>query len=377
MENFIAYNPTKLYFGKGVITHLPKEIKNTKNILFLFGKGSIKRNGIYNKVIGEIPKDVNVIEYSGIKPNPVIDDINNILDLTINTLPDIIIAVGGGSVIDSAKVASVCIKEKLDPWAVATGKVTPQSSIPLIAVLTIAATGTEMNPFAVIQNTEKKEKVGFGNPLMYPKASFLDPEFTLTVSEKYTMYGIVDIIAHCLESYFGYGKTELTDRFIFSILKETLEIGPKLLANPINYEYRERMMWAATCALNGMTLHGKKSGDWGVHDIGHVISVLFDTPHGATLSIAYPAWMKLMQKKAAKELKKLGLELFNTDKIEKTIIKFEEFFLSIKCPVRLNDVGITENKTNILLEQMIKNDVNGSNFIMDSDDYKQLIDFMK
>ncbi len=171
------------------------------------------------------------------------------------------------------------------------------TSVPLIAVLTLAATGTEMNPVAVLQNPGTREKIGFRNDAMYPTHSFLDPAYTLSVPANYTAYGIVDLVAHCLEAWFGEGDATLSDRFVLSIIKEALEYGPALMADLSNYELRARIMWAATNALNNMTMYGRVSGDWGVHALGHVLSFLYDTPHGASLSIMYPAWMKTYAEK--------------------------------------------------------------------------------
>ena len=162
-------------------------------------------------------------------------------------------------------------------------------------MLTLAATGTEMNRFAVVQNNQTKEKLGYGDPLIYPKESFLDPSYTISVPANYTSYGITDLIAHSLEAFFGEGEASLSDRFVYAIIHEALDNGPLLMKDPENYLLREKIMYAATNALNNLTFYGRKSGDWGVHSIGHVLSVLYDIPHGASLSIAYPAWLRLHQ----------------------------------------------------------------------------------
>ena len=379
MENFTYKNPTVIHFGKGCIAELGNVINEcgTKTLL-VYGKGSVKKNGIYDTVIKELDNNaIKYFEYSGIKPNPIIEDVENIIALAKKEKTDSLLALGGGSVIDSVKVASLCIKENLDPWEVVTRKAKPTQIIPVICILTLAATGTEMNAAAVVQNHKTEEKIGFVNPLSYPKHSFLDPEFTYTVPKNYTAFGIVDLIAHALEAWFANGDSTLADRFIAAIIKEAMEIAPKVLAEPKNYEYRSKTMLAATCALNGTTSLGRKySGDWGVHDIGHTLSYLYDTPHGASLSIAYPAWLKLHKERIPKRILKLGKCLFETTSINQTIKDLENFFKSVESPTRLSDINIGEDKHQEIVDFMIKNKVNGLVHELTSDDYVQLVQLM-
>ncbi|MFC2104917.1 iron-containing alcohol dehydrogenase, partial [Bacteroidota bacterium] len=346
MENFTAYNPTKLHFGKNVTDSLGETVfEYGERVLLMYGKGSVQRNGIYDKVINQLKSvDAEIFEYSGIKPNPLVDDVIEAAQIGKLNNVDVIVAVGGGSVIDSAKITALAIANNTDPWAIMKYKVKPKATIPLIAVLTLAATGTEMNGAAVLQNPETKEKIGYVTSFNYPKHSFLDPEFTFTVPKNYTAYGIVDLIAHALEAYFGEGEASLSDRFVEVIIKEAMEYGPLVLKEPENYEYRANIMWAATTALNGLTNYGRKSGDWGVHDIGHNISYLYDTAHGATLSIAYPAWLKLHKERMPERITKLGNQLFGTNTVDETIENLEIFFKSIDCPVKLSDINIGKEK---------------------------------
>jgi alcohol dehydrogenase YqhD (iron-dependent ADH family) len=376
MENFIAYNPVKLHFGKNVIEDMGNTVKSYgNNVLLVYGKGSIKKNGIYDKVIKQLAfADCRIFEFSGIKPNPVVDDVNEAVKYARANNVEVIVAVGGGSVIDSAKVISVCIPDNLDSWKVMKGIIKPSKFIPLITVLTIAATGTEMNPFSVLQNSLTKEKIGFGNNLMFPKHSYLDPQFTIPVSPVQTAYGIVDLIAHALEAYFGEGESSISDRIIESIIKETFHFAPQVLTYPDNYEYRANIMLLATCALNGITTYGKKTSDWGVHDIGHTLSFLYDLPHGATLSIAYPAWLKLQKDRIPERIKNLGIHLFNTEDIDTIITNFEKFFISIKSPVNLNSYGL--NNKNEIVSLMIKNKINGIVHKLNEDDYRKIVDLM-
>ncbi|OFX22233.1 MAG: hypothetical protein A2033_07075 [Bacteroidetes bacterium GWA2_31_9] len=377
MENFTIYNPVKLVFGKNVIDSLPNAIKEFgDNVLIMSGKNSIMENGIYEKVTDLLKKsNISYSLYSGIKSNPVVDDVVKAIAQAKFENSKVIMAIGGGSVIDSAKVVSICINENLNPWDVMTGKVKPSSSVPLISVLTLSATGSEMNQYAVLQNDETKQKIGYGSPLMFPKYSFLDPQFTFSVSREYTAFGITDIIAHALEAFFAKGDSVLSDNFIASIIKETMANAQKVLLEPHNYEYRANIMLASTCALNGITAYGKaSSGDWGVHDIGHTLSVMYDIPHGASLSIAYPAWLKLMADRIPERISTLGKLIFDTSDINSTIEQFEMFFKSIISPVRLSHLGITNREA--IIKLMEKNKVCGFNLKLTSDDYVGLVDLM-
>ena len=378
MENFTAFNPTKLHFGREVIDQLGEStLEFGRRVLLIYGKGSIKKSGIYDKVIKQLNSiDAEIIEYSGIKPNPLVSDVSEAAQIGKLNNIDVIVAVGGGSVIDSAKITALAIANNTDPWAIMKYKVKPQKTIPLIAVLTLAATGTEMNGAAVLQNPETDEKIGYVSSLNYPKHSFLDPEFTFSVPKNYTAYGVVDLIAHALEAYFGEGEASLSDRFVEVIIKEAMEYGPLVLKEPENYDYRANIMWAATTALNGLTAYGRKSGDWGVHDIGHNISYLYDTAHGATLSIAYLAWLKFQKDRIPERITQLGNQLFGTKSADETILNLEKFFKSIDCPVRLSDIKIGNNKKDEIINQMIKNQINGMVHQFTDEDRKAIVDLM-
>ncbi|HSW68405.1 MAG TPA: iron-containing alcohol dehydrogenase [Bacteroidales bacterium] len=378
MENFTLFNPVTLHFGRDVIQKLPAIAAGYGNrVLFVYGKGSIKSNGIYDQVISQLnAAGIKITEYGGIKPNPVVEDVDAAAVLGRNNHVDMIIAVGGGSVIDSAKAISLAIPVSHSAWDFYSGKVNPQRAIPLIAVLTLAATGTEMNMFSVVQNHADGRKLGYGHPLMYPVHSFLDPSYTFSVSAKHTAYGIADLIAHCLENYFGLGAASLTDRFIFSIISEAVEYSPKVLAEPYNYEYRAAIMFAATMALNGLTVNGKGVGDWGVHSTGHVLSLLYDIPHGATLSIVYPAWLKLHMPLLESKILQFGNAIFGTNTAIEAVESLERFFTGIGCPVTLPEAGITAESKNEILAAMKHNRVQGINYKFSALQWEKLLDLM-
>lgn len=378
MENFIAYNPTKLHFGSGVVRNLGEAAKEYgQKVLLVYGKGSVLKNGSYDQTRKQLENiNAEIVEYNGIKPNPVIDDVDNAASLGMSENIDLIVAIGGGSVIDSAKIISVCIAEKSKGWDVMKNRVKIKSSIPLIAVLTLAATGTEMNSVAVLQNNQTREKFGFNHISMFPRHSFLDPTFTESVPENYTAYGIVDLIAHALENFFGKGDASLSDRFVESIIKEAFDYGPLLMQDLKNYDLRARIMWAATNALNGLTGFGRSNGDWGVHAIGHVLSFLYDTAHGATLSIAYPAWLKHMKTKIPERIMKLGEHLYNENDIDELIKRLEDFFSSLGSPVSLQEIDIEQENKNEILELMDANKVSGKHYILNHEDREKVLDYM-
>ena len=233
-----------------------------------------------------------------------------------------------------------------------------------------------MNGAAVLQNNKKKKKIGLVTKLNNPDHSFLDPQYTYSVPKDYTAYGVADLMVHTFESFFGGGTASLSDRFVESICKEAMEYGPKVLEDPTNYEYRANIMWSATNALNGLCDYGRTLGDWGTHALGHILSYLYDTPHGATLTIASLAWMRYQKAHIPERIAKLGEHLFGTTTADETIGRLEQFFQSIGCPVRLSDIEISEDKKDEILQLMNKNNVNGIIHELNEEARERIVDFM-
>ena len=378
MNNFLAFNPVKLHFGKNVVKDLGAAAATLgKKALLVYGGGSVLRNGSYKDTSEQLKNSgIDITEFNGIKPNPRVEDVMKAARIGRDADVDMVVAVGGGSVIDSAKIIAICIADTCDAWEVMTGKYEPKDATPLISVLTLAATGTEMNAVAVLQNGETMEKIGYRNDLMYPVHSFLDPAYTESVPANYTAYGIVDLVAHSLEAWFGLGKASLSDRFVISIIKEAMEDGPALMKDLESYELRANIMWAATNALNNMTMYGRASGDWGVHDFGHVLSFLYDTAHGATLSIIYPAWMRVLKERAGDRIIQLGQELFGLSTVDETIEALEAYFKSLGSPVKCQEEGIDISKKEEILDLMNRNKAEGLNFKFSKEERQQLLDHM-
>jgi len=376
MKNFLAFNPVKLHFGKDVVKELGNSAARLgKKALLVYGGGSVLQNGSHFDTLEQLKgQGIGVSEYKGIKPNPRVEDVNEAAVQGRTEGVDMVVAVGGGSVIDSAKIIAICIAENCDAWKVMTGKYKPETALPLIAVLTLAATGTEMNAVSVLQNAETREKIGYRNDLIYPVHSFLDPSYTQSVPASYTAYGVVDLVAHCLEAWFGEGEASLSDRFVVSIIQEALEYGPKLMEDLDNYELRAHIMWAATCALNNLTIYGRESGDWGVHALGHVLSFLYDTAHGATLSIMYPAWMKVLKERAGDRIRKLGLDLWGLSTENETIHAFESFFETLGSPVKCQEAGIDPGQKGEILTLMNQQNAGGLKYRLSDKERADLLE---
>ncbi len=377
MDNFKVYNPTCLIFGKDVAQNIGKKaLEFGSRVLLVYGKGSVLKNGAYAAVTESLKaQGITVTEYSGIKSNPVYEDVDAAAALAREVHADAVIAVGGGSVIDSAKVISLTAKANHSSWDFISDTRKPSASLPLLCVLTMAATGSEMNPYAVIQNDKTRQKIGYGHPLMYPRYSFLDPSYTLSVPYNYTSYGITDVIVHSLEAYFGKGDCDLSDRIATAIIKECMHKGQMLLSDLNNYDLRADIMLASTLGLNGTTFYGKSYGDWGVHNIGHELSLLYDIPHGASLSIALPSWLRLQASRIPDKINKLGKDLFDVSDVESTVNGFINFFKATGTPVKLSELTGAFNRAEIL-QQFTVNKVSGSCHTLSREDYEFLLDNM-
>ncbi|MBE9517445.1 MAG: iron-containing alcohol dehydrogenase, partial [Bacteroidetes bacterium] len=345
--------------------------------LLVYGGGSVLRNGSYEDTLEQLKVNgIDITEFNGIKPNPRVEDVMEAARIARDAEVDMVVAVGGGSVIDSGKIIAICIADDCDAWEVMTAKHEPKGAKPLIGVLTLAATGTEMNAVAVLQNQETMEKIGYRNDLMYPAHSFLDPSYTQSVPADYTAYGVVDLVAHALEAWFGKGEASLSDRLVISIIKEAMEYGPALMEDLGSYELRANIMWAATNALNNTTMYGRVSGDWGVHAFGHVLSFLYDTAHGATLSIIYPAWMRVLEERAGDRIIQLGKELFGVSTANETIKALKAYFKSLGGPVTCQEAGIDEGRKEEILKLMNTNQAEGINYKFSMEERELLLAHM-
>ncbi|HDR4904639.1 TPA: iron-containing alcohol dehydrogenase [Bacillus cereus] len=361
MQNFVFRNPTKLIFGKGQLEQLKTEIPQFgKKVLLVYGGGSIKRNGIYDNVIS-ILKDINaeVFELTGVEPNPRVSTVKKGIQICKENGVEFILAVGGGSVIDCTKAIAVGSKYDGDVWDIVTKKTFANEALPFGTVLTLAATGSEMNAGSVITNWETNEKYGWGSPVTFPQFSILDPVHTTSVPKDQTIYGMVDIMSHVLEQYFHHGtNTELQDRYCEAVLKTVIETAPKLLSDLENYEHRETILYCGTMALNGILAMGVK-GDWATHNIEHAVSAVHDIPHGGGLAILFPNWMKHVVEENVSRFKQFAIRVFDIETGGKTdkevalegIEALRQFWTSIEAPVTLSDYAIGENEIDLMADK--------------------------
>ena len=379
MLNFTSYNPTKLHFGKGSVEKLGKEAQQFGNkALIIIGKGSVKTNGVLNAVTQQLSSSgIEYTLYEGIKSNPVYQDADAAVQVAKAFKADMIVAVGGGSVIDTAKAVAIGYHVEHSIWDFYTRKApVPTVGLPLLAVLTLAATGTEQNRNSVLQNDEDGRKMGYGCEAMYPKVSFLDPEFTMSVPPNYTAYGISDLISHTFEQYFEPTDSPLSDHIASDILKLAFEYGRKVMTNPMDYDARANILWLSTMALNGSLSAGKRGGDWGVHGLEHSLSVLYDIPHGAGLSIIYPAWIKAFGKDIESKLTFLAQRTISPSATATDFLNYlEAFFVEIQTPTRLSEAAILNTEKSRILENFALNKVVGGFYKMDEAKHSEILEF--
>ncbi len=344
MENFVFQNPTKLIFGKGMISSLSKEIPPDKKIMVTFGGGSVKKNGVYDAVKSALVNH-NYIEFWGIEPNPSIETLRKAIALGKENNVNFLLAVGGGSVIDGTKLISAGLCYEGDAWElVKMGRYT--KTIPVATVLTLPATGSEMNSGAVISRSETKEKYAFYSN--FPVFSILDPTVTFTLSKRQIACGIADTFVHVMEQYMTTpGQSRVMDRWSEGVLQTLIEIAPKIEKRSDDYDLMADFMLSATMGLNGFLALGVTQ-DWCTHMIGHELTALHGLTHGATLAIVFPGTLRVLREQKKGKILQYGERIWNItsgsddERIEKTIAKTEEFFASLGLSTRLHQENIGE-----------------------------------
>jgi len=361
MTNFVFQNPTKLIFGKSTISYLPGEISKENRILITFGGGSVKSNGVYEKVINSL-KGYTFFEFWGIEANPDIETLRKAIALGKEKQCDFILAVGGGSVIDGSKLIATGIPYEGDAWEIVKKRdFTKGKVLPLGTVLTLPATGSEMNAGAVISNRNAKEKFAFYS--RHPKFSILDPETTFTLPKFQIACGLADTFIHVIEQYLTTpGQSPLMDRWSEGILQTIVEVSPKALSNPQDYDSMATFMLSATMGLNGFVSMGVNQ-DWATHMIGHELTALHGLTHGHTLTIVLPGTMWVMREEKGDKILQYGQRIWGisgTDR-EQTIVKIidktEEFFRSLGLKTRLSENGAGEETINEIVRRFEERDV--------------------
>ncbi len=341
MDNFVFRNPTEILFGKGMIAEIASRVPTGGPVLFVYGGGSIKHNGVYDQVRAAL-KAHNLIEFGGIEPNPDYETCLKAVDVVKKARVQFVLAVGGGSVLDGSKfiAAAACFTEG-NPWDILrTHGSNVAAALPLGTVLTLPATGSEANGFAVISRRATSEKLAFSSNHVFPVFSALDPQTTFSLPAKQVRNGIVDAFVHVTEQYITcQAAAPLQDRLSESVLQTLIEVGPQTLAAPKDYQARASLMWSATLALSALLGCGVPQ-DWTTHMIGHELTAFYGLDHAETLAIVLSGvWTHQLRRKREK-LMQYGRRVWSVDTAESAIAKTEDFFHSLSMPTRLRDYGI-------------------------------------
>ena len=365
MQNFDYMTPTRLIFGKEAIEKLPAVMNALgKRVLLTYGGGSIKKLGLYDKVISMLT-DYEIFELPGIQPNPKYDP--SVLEgvrICKEKQVDVILAVGGGSVLDCSKAIAAGACYEGDPWDLITYKVKAKAALPIVDILTLAATGSEYDCGGVISRTETNDKIGYMDPLLFPVCSILDPQYTFTVSKKQTAAGCADAMNHTIEQYFAADTTLLNDGFCESMLKSLMVNTRKCLENPEDYTARAEMMLCCTYGCNGILSLGNSHSGWPCHGIEHALSAYYDITHGEGLAIITPRWMRhILNERTIDRFVKYGVNVFGIDPslpkqqiAEKAIDETYRFFESINIPMHLREVGIDDSRIDEMAHHIAVNE---------------------
>lgn len=365
MQNFIYQTPTKLIFGENCISHLKEEVSiYGKRILLTYGSGSIKKMGLYDKV-KEILSDFTIFELGNIQPNPQYNPsvINGAKICKENNI-DLILSVGGGSVLDCSKAISACAKYDGDYWDLITGKVKTNDALPIIDIITLAATGSEFDCGGVISRKETNDKLGYMDPHLFPKVSFLDPTYTFSVNKKHTAAGIADSMNHVMEQYFTEDTTLLNDGFCESMLRSLMINGKRCIDNPDDYTSRAEMLLCTTYGCNGILSLGNSESGWPCHAIEHALSAYYDITHGYGLAIITPRWMKhILSDKTLPRFKKYAINVFGISSslpdmeiAMKGIQATYDFFKSLGIPMHLKELGIDDSRIDEMSKHIVENE---------------------
>lgn len=358
MKNFIYHNPTKIIFGENTIPQIGEELKGkVKKVLLTYGKSSIKQNGTYDKVVKSLQDNgIEWVDYFGIQPNPLLSHAQAGASLAQKEKVDAILAVGGGSVIDESKAIALGALYQGCIWDFILGRIKPEKALPLYTILTIPATGSEMNMGLVLTNDETLDKFGWGNPVLSPVVSILDPTLTLTLPENQTAFTSVDIIAHSIEAYFTKedNDTPFLNGYVENLVKSVMNSTNRLVKNPKDLGARSNLMWTATMAWNGLNHCGVGKFYLNNHQLEHPISALYSLAHGEGLAILIPAWMKHFSKEKEQKLSQFFEAIFDNGNVEKGISEFALWFEKIGAPSSFKQAGISEPDIKRLVELALR-----------------------
>ena len=356
MDNFTFFNPTKVEFGKdkeqAIGQHLDEH--GVKKVLLTYGSERIKRDGLFSVVSKSLSeRGIQFVECGGIVSNPVISKVREAITLARSQQVDAVLSIGGGSVLDSSKAIAAGVRYDGDVWDLFIGKASIDSALPVFDILTLAATGSEMNSGAVVTNEATQEKFAIQSVHTFPKVSIVNPALMQTVSRDYLVYSAADIIAHSIEGYFtATVQPKIQSRLVESVITTVMETTEALLADPNDYNARAEFAWAATLALNGITYAGTSGFSYPNHMIEHSLSALFNVPHGAGLSVVMPAWMKWYHSRNPAQFERFAQQLFGLKTAEEGIAALEKWFDKIGTPTRLPQLCITAAELPAILDNL-------------------------
>lgn len=361
MKNFTYYNPTRIEFGKDKEKKIGEFISeySVKKVLITYGSDRIKKDGLFDTVIESLKaNNIKYIELGGIQSNPLLSKVYEGINLAKKHKVDAVLAVGGGSVLDSTKAIAAGACYDGDVWDFYTFTQTVQEALPVFDIITLAATGSEMNPTSVVTNEKTKQKYYIHSTPLFPKVSVINPELQKTVSKDYLVYSAVDIIAHSIEGYFTASyMPEIISSYIEINIKTAIKTTEILIENPDDYQARAEFAWAATNALNGTTANGNEGASSPNHMIEHDISALYNVPHGAGLSVVMPAWMKWYYKNNEKKFERFAKEVFGLSSALEGIYALENWFAKIGSPIRLSEFNIKESALEEIAQNIEKNTI--------------------
>ncbi|MDN5343672.1 iron-containing alcohol dehydrogenase [Oceanotoga sp. DSM 15011] len=383
MKDFIFENKTKIIFGEDKVELIGKELRkgNIKKVLLVYGRNSIKKTGLYDRIINSLKnKNIDFVELSGVKPNPILSKVQEGINIAKDNNVKGILAVGGGSVIDSSKAIAAGFYHNGDIWEAFEKKSKITKALPIYTILTLSATGSEMNGNAVVTNDQTNQKWDFFSKKVYPQVSIIDPKIQSTLPKKQTINGAVDTISHVMEFYFDPTKnTMIQDEISEGIIRTVMKSTEKLLQDENDYESRAELCWSSTLALNGLLSTGKMGGDWSSHMIEHSVSAIHDISHGEGLAIVFPAWLKYIQDDGVEKLDRFAEKIFGIDTgnpkfdAELGITALKDWYRKIGQPVSFSEIKITK-------EQLIKIAENASQIApfgkMKKLDYKEILEIL-
>lgn len=359
MLNFTFYNPTRILFGKGRIADIAQEIPADSKVLITYGGGSVVKHGTLDEVKAAL-SGYRCFEFGGIEPNPTYETLMKAVDLCRREGIDFLLAVGGGSVVDGTKFIAAAIPFEGDPWDICAKHAPVGAAVPLGSVLTLPATGSEMNAGSVVTRGATQDKLFFNSPLVFPRFSVLDPTKTYTLPPRQVANGVVDAFVHIVEQYLTYPvDAKVQDRFAEGLLSTLIEEGPKALAEPENYDVRANLMWTATLALNGLIGAGVPQ-DWATHMLGHELTALHGLDHAQTLAVVLPAMLQVRREQKRAKLIQYAERVWDIregdddSRIDAAIQRTRDFFESLQVPTRLSGYGIGSDAIPPLLDKLQK-----------------------